>query len=180
MNTEQVTQSSALAASSKILKSSSDQNGKKANGFDNLSSSQEASTIRDFNKSSSSSTTTLASSKGISSSSMENCHESCEASQKSNQGTTISSVSSDKASLSTDAAMVQNYRYSRTHQRRFHRRFPAIDPQEKVIDWYSCALVEDILIQGYLYISENYFAFYSNLIVYKTQVRHKVVEALFF
>ena len=36
---------------------------------------------------------------------------------------------------------------------------------------YSCALVGDILLQGHLYITENYFAFYSNVFGYVTKVR---------
>ena len=36
---------------------------------------------------------------------------------------------------------------------------------------YSCALVSDILLQGHLYITENYFAFHSNVFGYVTKVR---------
>ena len=61
-------------------------------------------------------------------------------------------------------------KYSRSHQRRFHRRFPSIDSGEKVIDWFNCALIADILLQGVLYISDNYFAFYSNIFGYKTSI----------
>ena len=35
---------------------------------------------------------------------------------------------------------------------------------------YSCALVSDILLQGHLYITQNYFAFYSNVFGYVTKV----------
>ena len=35
---------------------------------------------------------------------------------------------------------------------------------------YSCALVEDIMLQGFLYISRNYFAFYSNVFNHITKV----------
>ena len=35
---------------------------------------------------------------------------------------------------------------------------------------YSCALVSDILLQGHLYLTENYFAFYSNVFGYVTKV----------
>jgi len=35
---------------------------------------------------------------------------------------------------------------------------------------YSCALVADILLQGHLYITKNYFAFYSNVFGYVTKV----------
>ena len=40
---------------------------------------------------------------------------------------------------------------------------------------YSCALVSDILLQGHLYLTENYFAFYSNVFGYVTKVRNVVV-----
>ena len=39
-----------------------------------------------------------------------------------------------------------------------------------MISDYSCALVADILLQGYLYITENHFAFYSNVFGYVTKV----------
>ena len=35
---------------------------------------------------------------------------------------------------------------------------------------YSCALIADILLQGHLYISPNYFAFYSNVFGYVTKL----------
>lgn len=60
-------------------------------------------------------------------------------------------------------------KYSRSHQRRFHRRFPAIPATERLIDWYNCALISDILLQGHLYVSDNHVAFYSNIFGYKTQ-----------
>lgn len=80
----------------------------------------------------------------------------------------IYSISSSPTIVNSDGHPLRQY--SRSHQRRFHRRFPAVDQHEKLIDWYSCALVADILLQGYLYISENYFAFYSNILGYKTQL----------
>jgi hypothetical protein len=35
---------------------------------------------------------------------------------------------------------------------------------------YSCALIGDILLQGHLYITKNYFAFYSNVFGYVTKL----------
>lgn len=35
---------------------------------------------------------------------------------------------------------------------------------------YSCALIADILLQGHLYITKNYFAFYSNVFGYVTKL----------
>jgi hypothetical protein len=40
---------------------------------------------------------------------------------------------------------------------------------ERLIDWFNCALIADILLQGYLYISDHHFGFYSNIFGYKTQ-----------
>uniref|UniRef100_A0A1B6FM93 GRAM domain-containing protein n=1 Tax=Cuerna arida TaxID=1464854 RepID=A0A1B6FM93_9HEMI len=57
----------------------------------------------------------------------------------------------------------------RSRQKKFLRHFK-VDPEEKVIDYYSCALVADILLQGHLYISKNYFAFYSNVFGYVTKL----------
>ena len=35
---------------------------------------------------------------------------------------------------------------------------------------YSCALMGDILLQGHLYVTENYIAFHSNVFGYVTRV----------
>ena len=35
---------------------------------------------------------------------------------------------------------------------------------------YSCALMSDILLQGHLYVTENYIAFHSNVFGYVTRV----------
>lgn len=35
---------------------------------------------------------------------------------------------------------------------------------------YTCALVGDLLLQGHLYITYNYFAFHSNVFGYVTKV----------
>ncbi|CAL8111782.1 unnamed protein product [Orchesella dallaii] len=59
---------------------------------------------------------------------------------------------------------------SKSRQKKFHRHFKTVPPDEKVLDYYSCALVADILLQGFLYITENYFAFYSNVFGYVTKV----------
>ncbi|XP_063698152.1 GRAM domain-containing protein 2B-like isoform X2 [Culicoides brevitarsis] len=59
---------------------------------------------------------------------------------------------------------------SSSRQKRFHRHFLQISEDEKVINYFSCALVADILLQGHLYITENYFAFYSNVFGYVTKL----------
>ncbi|KAF5302720.1 hypothetical protein FQR65_LT08462 [Abscondita terminalis] len=59
---------------------------------------------------------------------------------------------------------------SKARQKKFHRHFPAVDLEEKVLNYYSCALIGDILLQGHLYITKNYFAFYSNVFGYVTKL----------
>ena len=39
-----------------------------------------------------------------------------------------------------------------------------------MIEGYSCALVGDILLQGHLYVTENFLAFHSNVFGYITKV----------
>ncbi|XP_025831586.1 GRAM domain-containing protein 2B-like [Agrilus planipennis] len=59
---------------------------------------------------------------------------------------------------------------SKARQKKFHRHFPTVDLDEKVLNYYSCALIGDILLQGHLYITKNYFAFYSNVFGYVTKL----------
>lgn len=78
---------------------------------------------------------------------------------------------------------------SKARQKKFNRHFPTVDDEEKVLNRkriyikkkkiptifflftdYSCALIGDILLQGHLYITKNYFAFYSNVFGYVTKV----------
>ena len=44
-----------------------------------------------------------------------------------------------------------------------HRLFKDLPENEKVIDDYSCALAKEILIQGRLYLTQNWLCFYSNI-----------------
>ncbi|KAG4076127.1 hypothetical protein HA402_011473 [Bradysia odoriphaga] len=55
-------------------------------------------------------------------------------------------------------------------QKKFHRHFLQVDADEHVINYFSCALVSDILLQGHLYITDNYFAFYSNVFGFVTKL----------
>ncbi|KAL7635242.1 UNVERIFIED_CONTAM: hypothetical protein RMT77_014229 [Armadillidium vulgare] len=50
--------------------------------------------------------------------------------------------------------------------KKFLRRFRNVAATERVINYYACAIVSDILWQGTLYITDNYFAFYSNIFGY--------------
>lgn len=45
-----------------------------------------------------------------------------------------------------------------------------------ILSDYSCAFVADILLQGHLYITPNYFAFYSNVFGYVTKLLIPVVS----
>lgn len=47
-----------------------------------------------------------------------------------------------------------------------------------MLNYYSCALVGDILLQGHLYITPNYFAFYSNVFGYVTKLLIPTVSVL--
>ncbi|KAG8184876.1 hypothetical protein JTE90_016987 [Oedothorax gibbosus] len=70
----------------------------------------------------------------------------------------------------TPPSPLPHSRLARSHNRRFHVRFPGVDSEEHLLNYYSCALVADILLQGHLYITENYYAFYSNIFGRKTQI----------
>ncbi|RWS01652.1 hypothetical protein B4U79_13671, partial [Dinothrombium tinctorium] len=89
---------------------------------------------------------------------------------------TISSPESDVfvAPISPTAPVKSNAqverKYSGSHEKTFHRRFSQVQQGERLINYFSCALLADILLQGYLYISENHFGFYSNIFGYKTKL----------
>ncbi|KAK0088228.1 hypothetical protein PV325_012762 [Microctonus aethiopoides] len=59
---------------------------------------------------------------------------------------------------------------SSARQKKFHRHFSQVAPDERVLNYYSCALVGNMLLQGHLYITPNYFAFYSNVFGYVTKL----------
>ncbi|KAL0870580.1 hypothetical protein ABMA27_005544 [Loxostege sticticalis] len=58
----------------------------------------------------------------------------------------------------------------KSRQKKFQRHFPQVGPEERVLNYYSCALLGDLLLQGHLYITMNYFAFYSNVFGYVTKL----------
>lgn len=60
---------------------------------------------------------------------------------------------------------------SESRIKKFRKLFAQkIADDEKLINYFSCALVADILLQGHLYVSENYFSFYSNVFGYVTKL----------
>ncbi|KAJ2725949.1 hypothetical protein GGI07_000877 [Coemansia sp. Benny D115] len=52
----------------------------------------------------------------------------------------------------------------------FHMLFRAIPINELLLDDYGCALQRDILVQGRLYLTENYVCFYSNIFGWVTNL----------
>uniref|UniRef100_A0A2M4CG42 Protein in glucosyltransferase n=1 Tax=Anopheles darlingi TaxID=43151 RepID=A0A2M4CG42_ANODA len=63
-------------------------------------------------------------------------------------------------------------------QKKFAQHFAQVPDDEVVLDYFSCALVGDILLQGYLYITQNYFAFYSNVFGYVTKLLIPTISVL--
>ena len=59
----------------------------------------------------------------------------------------------------------------RSRQKKFLKNFKQLPTEEVVLQRYSCALVSDILLQGHLYLTENYFAFHSNVFGYVTRLQ---------
>ncbi|GAB6018946.1 hypothetical protein CHUAL_000592 [Chamberlinius hualienensis] len=53
---------------------------------------------------------------------------------------------------------------SNSIHKKFHKLFKNAAEDERVLDRFACALVSDILLQGQIYITDNYFAFYSNVL----------------
>lgn len=60
---------------------------------------------------------------------------------------------------------------SESRVKKFQKLFgQQVSVEEKLINYFSCALVAEILLQGHLYVSENYFSFYSNVFGYVTKL----------
>ncbi|CAH2049330.1 unnamed protein product, partial [Iphiclides podalirius] len=74
------------------------------------------------------------------------------------------------ALAATDEDAADGKQPSKARQKKFQRHFPQVGPDERVLNYYSCALVGDLLLQGHLYITKNYFAFYSNVFGYVTKL----------
>ncbi|XP_055547576.1 GRAM domain-containing protein 2B-like [Wyeomyia smithii] len=67
--------------------------------------------------------------------------------------------------------------FNSSRQKKFSRHFTQVE-DEKVLNYFSCALVSDILLQGHLYITQNYFAFYSNVFGYVTKLLIPTVSVI--
>ncbi|KAJ8919472.1 hypothetical protein NQ315_016572 [Exocentrus adspersus] len=59
---------------------------------------------------------------------------------------------------------------SKSLRKKFFHHFSNIEGDEEVLNRFSCALLNDLLLQGYLYITTNYFGFYSNVFGYVTKI----------
>ena len=59
------------------------------------------------------------------------------------------------------------------------QNFKKIDSWTISFEGYSCALMSDILLQGHLYVTENYIAFHSNVFGYVTRVNTIIIIKLY-
>ncbi|XP_077283472.1 uncharacterized protein LOC143909370 isoform X3 [Arctopsyche grandis] len=80
------------------------------------------------------------------------------------------SWSANESPGGTEGSLAAPPSSSKARQKKFNRHFPQAAQDERVLNYYSCALVGDILLQGHLYITKNYFAFYSNVFGYVTKL----------
>lgn len=67
---------------------------------------------------------------------------------------------------------IKKVEMSDSRVRKFHKLFgdKIKNKEEKLVNYFSCAFVADILLQGHLYVSENHFSFYSNVFGYITKL----------
>lgn len=52
---------------------------------------------------------------------------------------------------------------SKSRTIKFHKLFKSVPEHEYPVDYFSCAYIGDILLQGNLYVSQNWFCFYSRI-----------------
>ncbi|XP_026574643.1 GRAM domain-containing protein 1A isoform X3 [Pseudonaja textilis] len=60
----------------------------------------------------------------------------------------------------------------------FRRIFKGLPEAERLLVDYSCALQRDILLQGRLYLSENWICFYSNIFRWETTISIQLKEVI--
>lgn len=58
---------------------------------------------------------------------------------------------------------------SRKHNEEFHKLFSNIPKDERLVRFFTCALVSDILVQGRLFVTSKRVAFHSNIFGWVTQ-----------
>jgi hypothetical protein len=81
-----------------------------------------------------------------------------------------------EAEPESDSDMVHPDQQNRTRQKKFVKNFKGLPIEETVHKRYSCALVGDILLQGHLYVTENYLGFHSNVFGYVTRIQIPLIS----
>jgi len=76
----------------------------------------------------------------------------------------------------SDSDIVHPDQQNRTRQKKFVKNFKGLPIEETVHKRYSCALVGDILLQGHLYVTENYLGFHSNVFGYVTRIQIPLIS----
>lgn len=84
-----------------------------------------------------------------------------------NNKRTQSSRKKKRTSASWYNVLSPSYRSKNEH---FHKFFKTVPESERLLFDASCALVNDILVQGRLYISQNYVCFHSNFLKWQKAV----------
>ncbi|XP_018579142.1 GRAM domain-containing protein 2A isoform X1 [Anoplophora glabripennis] len=82
----------------------------------------------------------------------------------------ISNVKKEATDPNDTPSTVKVKRLSKSLRKKFFHHFPNIEDDEEVLGRYACALQSEILLQGYLYITTNYFGFYSNVFGFVTKL----------
>ncbi|OWZ36566.1 GRAM domain-containing protein [Cryptococcus neoformans AD2-60a] len=82
----------------------------------------------------------------------------------------------DDSDLAEDLSVLGYAVASNRRNSDFHALFPSVDEGDYLIDDYGCALSKDILVQGRLYVSENYLCFHANIFGWTTDVVIPFVE----
>lgn len=62
---------------------------------------------------------------------------------------------------------------SRKHDKEFHKLFPNVPEDERLVKFYTCALASDILLQGRFFVTSKHIGFHSNIFGWIT---HKVFK----
>ncbi|QPG76875.1 hypothetical protein FOA43_004269 [Brettanomyces nanus] len=77
----------------------------------------------------------------------------------------------DPALYTAEKYLDTQYRYACDKRNAgFHRLFPSLPEEDRLLDDFSCALSREILLQGRLYVSDHYLCFSSNLLGWVTSV----------
>eukprot|EP00092_Neocalanus_flemingeri_P012294 GFUD01013252.1.p1 GENE.GFUD01013252.1~~GFUD01013252.1.p1 ORF type:complete len:389 (+),score=100.66 GFUD01013252.1:508-1674(+) len=85
-------------------------------------------------------------------------------------GVSVGGVGGAEEESDSDIAAPRPLQPQRTRQKKFIKNFKHLQ-DEVVFHRISCALVGDILLQGHLYVTENYLAFHSNVFGYVTRIQ---------